>query len=128
LPGTKNGEPVSMETEVSLAFKIKPTSDFVEMAQWNMNKGNELCFEKNQPKRALKYFNQAFNYLPNHDAITSVRGLCKYLMGDLDGAGKDWERANILAQRNGENVDKEQVAIDASSINKARQLMLYVKK
>ncbi len=128
LPGTKNGIPVEMETEVSLAFKVKQTSDFVEMAKRNMKKGNELLFVKNQPKRALKYFDSAINFLPYNETILGIRGLCKYRIGDEKGADSDWSRANILAEKQGNIIDYKSLAMKTVNWKDLESSVSYVKK
>ncbi|KAF0237280.1 MAG: outer membrane protein [Prolixibacteraceae bacterium] len=128
IPGTINGEPAAMEKEVSLAFKLSPASDFVEKAKWNMKKGNELLFLKDQPGKALKYFNMAVNFLPNDDAIHGIRGFCKYRMGDENGANRDWDRANILADRKGNVIDFEKLAKSAVKQQELEKILLSVEK
>jgi tetratricopeptide (TPR) repeat protein len=127
-PGTINGEPVDMEKEVSLEFKISQNSDFIEMAKWNMQKGNELLFLRDQPKKAIKYFDLAVNYLPNNETIHAVRGYCKYRMGDENGADRDWERANILAERQGLNFDFKNLALNANNLEVFKGKLNYVEK
>jgi tetratricopeptide (TPR) repeat protein len=128
IPGTKNGEPVSMEKEVTLAFQLSPASDFVENAKFYMTKANELCFQKNKPEKALRFYDMAVNYLPNEEAIISIRGLCKYMMGNINEADKDWKRAEILAQRNDESTDNDNLAINSEYLKRAKQLMNNVEK
>jgi tetratricopeptide (TPR) repeat protein len=99
-PGFVNGSPVAMEKEVSVAFVLHPSNDFVEMAKDCMKHGNVLLFEKGNPKKALKYYNMGINLLPNNETLLAARGLCKYEMGDETGADRDWERLKIVAGRN----------------------------
>lgn len=127
-PGTKNGEPVSMESEVSMVFMLHPNVDFVEMAKENMGKGNELLFLKNQPKRALKFYDDAINFLPNNETIHAIRGFCKYRIGDEDGANRDWDRANILADRKGIFVDFEKLAKSSTNQQEFEKMLLSVEK
>lgn len=128
VPGIINGEPVSMETEVSMAFMLNPKSDFVEMAKWNMKKGNELLYLKNQPKKALRYFDWALNFLPHNETIHAIRGFCKYTMGDENGANRDWDRANILAIRNGNTSDIINLVMKSKNLQDAESLLRYVEK
>jgi TonB family protein len=127
-PGTINGEPVAMEKEVSLEFRLSPTTDFVEKAKWNMQKGNELLFLKDQPKKAIKYFDLAINYLPNNETIHGIRGYCKYRIGDEEGANRDWDRANMLAERNGKTIYFESQAMKSNKLEDFERLMLSVEK
>lgn len=128
IPGTINGEPVAMEKEVTLEFKRSKASDFVEMAKWYMQKGNELLFLKDQPKKAIKYFDLATNYLPNNETICGIRGFCKYRMGDEKGAIRDWDRANILADRKGIVIDYEKLAKSSVNQQEFEKMLLSVEK
>ena len=127
-PGTINGEPVAMEKEVSLEFKRSQASDFVEIAKWYMQKGNELLFLKDQPKKAVKYFDLAINYLPNNETIHGIRGFCKFRMGDENGANRDWDRANILADRKGIVIDFEKLAKSSVNQHEFEKMLLSVEK
>ena len=117
-----------MGKEVSLEFKISPNSDFVEMAKSNMQKGNELLFLKDQPKKAIKYFDLAINYLPNNETIQGIRGYCKYRIGDLEGANRDWDRANILADRKGTTVEFEKLAKSSIDLQEFEKMLFSVEK
>jgi tetratricopeptide (TPR) repeat protein len=127
-PGTINGEPVAMDKEVSLEFRLSPATDFVEKAKWNMQKGNELLFLKDQPKKAIKYFDLAINYLPNNETIHGIRGYCKYRIGDVEGANRDWDRANILADRKGITTDFEKLAKTSVNLQEFEKMLLSVEK
>ncbi len=128
IPGTNNGKPVSMEKEISIAFVINPSSDFTEKAKLYMAIGNELCFTKNKPEKAIRFFNLAVNYLPGNENVISIRGYCKYLMGKINEAEKDWERAEILAQRNGIGTNTDNLAINGEYLTRTKQLMKNVEK
>jgi TonB family protein len=106
IPGIINGKTVAMPGEISVVFKINTKDNFTEIAKKYMNKGNHALFVKNQPEKALKFFNQGINYLPNNETLLAVRGLCRYRLGDEAGANRDWERTKVLAQRNG-NTENE---------------------
>ena len=91
-PGLINGNPAPMKKEVSLVFMPDDGSDLVKVAKKYFNKGNEMLFTKENPKRALKYFNKAVALLPYEKDLLAVRSLCKYKLGDTQGAREDWER------------------------------------
>lgn len=97
-PGETNGEPVSMEKEIAIEFKWKQfeslhsTKDFDALAKLYMTKGTEQLMQKNNAKKALKFFNHGINYRPNEDCLLMGRGLCKYELGDKKGAMADWAR------------------------------------
>ena len=96
--GEANGEPVSMPTEIAIEFKWKQfesmnnARDFDELAKHYMTKGTEQLIHKNNAKKALKFFNHGINFRPNEDCLLMGRGLCKYELGDKEGAIADWAR------------------------------------
>ncbi len=99
-PGTVDGEPAEMYREVSVVFRTSENVDFIEMAREYIAKGNDLLFYKNQPKKALKFFDKGITLLPNEEALLASRSLCRYEMGDMDGAARDWARIKLLTQIN----------------------------
>jgi tetratricopeptide (TPR) repeat protein len=100
IPGTVNDEPVAMENEISVVFKISEKSDFVDKAKQNLESGNKLLFVQKRPEKALKYFDKSITLLPNEETLLAVRGLCRYEIGDNEGAKSDWNRLKILAEKN----------------------------
>jgi TonB family protein len=104
-PGSINGTPAAMEQEVSVAFKLHPTNDFVTMAKDYLKQGNRNL-QKGNLKRALGYFNEAVNLLPREEALLAVRGMCRCQCGDKAGAVADCERLKSMGyfdKRNAEN-------------------------
>ncbi len=104
-PGSINGETVAMANEVSVVFKLYPDDNFVEIAKKYLDKGNQALFVKNQPEKALKYFNRGITFLPNDGTLLAIRGLCRYKLGDEIGATRDWDRTKVLANRKNSDVD-----------------------
>ena len=100
IPGTVNGESVAMQKEISVVFKISQKSDFVAKAKGYLEHGNKLLFVQNQPEKALKYFDKGITLLPNEETLLAVRGLCKYEIGDNEGAKPDWNRLKIQVEKN----------------------------
>lgn len=94
--GSVNGEPVTMEKEVAIAFKLNETDDFTEMASHYLKHGNELLFAKANPKKALKFFDLGINLLPNNENLLYARALCRSELGDMKGADHDWNRLKEL--------------------------------
>lgn len=96
--GETNGDPVSMPKEIAIEFKWKQfesmnnTRDFDELAKHYMTKGTEQLVHKNNAKKALKLFDHGINYRPNEDCLLMGRCLCKYELGDEEGAMADWAR------------------------------------
>jgi TonB family protein len=95
IPGTKDGLPSSQIREVSLVFKPNEKYDLVAHAREFQDKGNRMMFLKKDPKRALKFYNQAIMLLPSEESILAARCCCKCELGDEQGALRDLER--ILA-------------------------------
>ena len=97
-PGYNNGVPIAMEKEVSLAFCVDK-SDFNSIKKHFVNKAtayfqsaNKKFFVKRNPEKALKQYDRGIRYLPNDKAMLFNRGLCRYELGDEDGARRDWNR------------------------------------
>lgn len=91
-PGLINGEAAPLKKEVYLTFVPNDSYNLVEMAKNNVDQGNEKLFVDKDPKGALEFYNQAVVLLPYEKDIMAVRSLCKYEMGDKQGAREDWER------------------------------------
>ena len=97
-PGLNNGEPVAMEKEVSVVFCVDKSSFgtvceyFTKKATANFISGNKKLFFKQKPKRALKYYDIAVRYLPNDKSALYNRGMCRFELGDKEGALRDWSR------------------------------------
>jgi tetratricopeptide (TPR) repeat protein len=102
IPGNNDNVPTGMTKEVSLAFCIKNNSSksvteiFKEKATNCYFAGSKALFEKQNPKKALKYYNWGINYLPNDQSLLLGRGICRYETGDKEGARQDWERLKSL--------------------------------
>jgi len=91
-PGYNNGDPVAMEKEISVVFKTQDSTDFDALAIKYLRKGNKELFVNNNPKKALRYLNHGMKYRPSEDCLLISRGICKYQLGDKEGAETDWSR------------------------------------
>lgn len=102
LPGYNNGKPVDMTKEVSLAFILNNESGkttheiFTKKAENSFGAGNKNLFEKQNPKKAMKNFSAGLNYLPYDKSLLLMRGICRYEIGDTEGAKQDWNRMTSL--------------------------------
>lgn len=96
IPGTIDGIPSSQIREVSLVFKPHPRYDLVGEAREYQDKGNRMMFIKDDPSRAIKFYNRAVKLLPYEESILAARALCRYEMGDETGAMKDVDRIMAL--------------------------------
>lgn len=126
IPGTANGEPVAMEKEVSVVFKISEKSDFVAKAKSYLELGNKMLFVSNKPEKALKYIDKSITLLPNEETLLAVRGLCKYEIGDNEGAQRDWNRIKILIERNATESSVETV-VNYTKLRGYNEMMSFVK-
>lgn len=106
-PGLENGQPVEMEREIAMAFRlnnhVKSTNSNVLRKQATLlyNKGNKILLTDKNPEKAIRYFNRALNYLPAESAILQARGIARYLLNDKDGAQADWDRVAFLTAKIG---------------------------
>ena len=106
-PGYNNNEPVAMEKEVSIVFKIEGnrfTPDFKTQATKYFSKGGEVFLAEHNPKKALKFYDKGIMLLPNDEGLLLMRGFARYETGDKDGANRDWQRIVTL----GHTFDSEQ--------------------
>jgi len=99
-PGLANGEPVDMKKEVSVTFITSSEKELVKKAKILQDRGNHWMFVKNKPEKALKYFDEGIKLLPFEESLLAARGLCKYELGDTDGALADWQRINDINETN----------------------------
>ncbi|HSO85230.1 MAG TPA: energy transducer TonB [Draconibacterium sp.] len=98
-PGFNNSNPVAMEKEVSVVFKIEGnrfTPDFKTQASKHFSKGGEVFLTEHNPKKALKHYDKGILLLPSDESLLLMRGLARYETGDKDGAIRDWERIKML--------------------------------
>ena len=104
IPGYMNGEPTAMEKEVSILFIFEyynynyseVEKHFTNEATHYFKKGNSNLLVKNNPKKALKLYNNGVRYRPNNKGLLMLRGICNYELGDTKSAIRDWNRIVIL--------------------------------
>lgn len=95
-PGLVNGIPSPQTSQVTMVFKPHRGYDLIGNAREYQDRGNRQMFLRNDPERALKYYNQAVKLLPFEESILSARCLCRYELGDDDGAREDLDRIMAL--------------------------------
>lgn len=101
-PGTNNDENVAMVKQVTVIFALSHRQDnivvneFKETARILFNKGNRKFLVKGHPKRALRFYDAALNYLPNDQSLLLMRGLCQFQLGNIEQAEEDWSRLKEL--------------------------------
>lgn len=99
--GQNNGTPATMEKEVSVVYKwaacegLAKCADFVKLAKVCLKKGNKQLLVKKHPEKALKFYSHGLKYRPNEDCLLMARGICKYELGDKEGANEDWKRMSL---------------------------------
>ena len=109
IPGYSNNVPVGMTKEVSMAFypagnsSKSVTEIFTKKATRNFNNGNRILFEKDNPKKAMKFLCKGINYMPYDKSLLLSRGICRFETGDKAGAHQDWERIKTLGGFDFEN-------------------------
>ena len=111
-PASVNTEPVPMVKEVSVVFKLKGTYDFVSMAKRFLNSGNKKFFLKKNPKKALKYYNRGIALLPNQYTLLVARGMCRFELGNEEGAIRDWNRIKTLSDSDNNHLETIYLADD----------------
>ncbi|MCW3787550.1 hypothetical protein [Plebeiibacterium sediminum] len=101
-PGTNNGEPIAMEKEVAMQIKTGEVEgspyikSFKALATNYYKQGSKQLLIKGHSKRALKRFDNAVQFAPYEKSALMMRGLCRYEIGDTDGARQDWIRLKEL--------------------------------
>lgn len=128
-PGYNNNQKVDMTKEVSLMFCIrkmeKPVREiFTDRATLSYNKGSKALFEKGNVHKALKCFDDGINYLPYDKGLLMLRGICRYELGNKEGAIEDWNRMSSL----GSDIDMSDYAELLQSMKGYEDLMAFVKK
>ena len=97
-PGFNDDKPSAMEKEISMVFKIEDlaNNDFRDIAKHFYADGSRALFNKSNPKKALRSFDNGMVYLPNDKALLVLRGLTRFELGNKEGALRDWTRVKTL--------------------------------
>jgi TonB family protein len=130
-PALTSGKPVPMIKEVSMMFatsvEVKdleaPVEYFTLLARNCWMRGNKLLVEKHNLKRAMKQYDEAIKYLPYDGAALLARGLCKYELGDKEGARSDWERINRIGRTDADSFLKNMACLKGYN-----EAMAYIEK
>ncbi len=128
-PGYNNNQQVDMTKEVSMMFCLreldKPVGEiFTGWASASYTKGSKALFEKRNVHKALKCFDDGINYLPYDKSLLMLRGICRYELGNKEGAFEDWNRMSNL----GCDIDMSDYAELLQSMKGYEDLMAFVKK
>ena len=102
-PGLENGIPTKRGREISIVFnlsnndtKFDYASEVIKQAKLCFDKGNKKLYVKKNIKSAVRFYDMAMRYLPNDKCLLGMRGICRYELGDKDGACHDWNRIKSL--------------------------------
>lgn len=128
-PGYNNNQPTAMTKEVSMMFcrekQEKPVTEiFTKLATTSFAKGNKALFEKHNVQKAMRCFSDGITYLPYDKSLLLMRGICRFEIGDKDGAMEDWNRLNAL----GDNIDMSEFAGNLQGMKGYGELMAVLKK
>lgn len=127
-PGLRDNNKDTMPQEISIVYSSVDEANgsvmerFIEKAKYFLDKGNQKLYVKENPKNALKFYNNGIKYLPNDESLLMARGMCLYALGDKDGAIKDWSR---IEQLGGVNVND--FVANLSGQNSYEELMAILK-
>jgi TonB family protein len=127
LPGLINGEPVAMAQEVSVVFKLHPSGDFVAMAKDYLKQGNKMLLKGNT-RKALNFYDKAVTLLPMEEALLAVRGMCRFQLGDADGAAADCKRLKSLGYFNNQHNETEYVSSSIEDLKKFAEMISIEEK
>ncbi len=128
-PGYNNNQPIAMPKEVSMMFypeeQKKPVVEiFTEFATASFGKGSKALFEKHNVHKALRCFDDGMNYLPYDKSLLLMRGICRYEIGDREGAMEDWNRMSNL----GCDIDMSKYAELLQGMKGYNELMAVINK
>jgi tetratricopeptide (TPR) repeat protein len=70
--------------------------NMLEQATALYKMGSKALIFKNNPAKALKYFDRAITFLPYDRNILYLRGMAKSMLDDHEGAQADWNRIKTL--------------------------------
>lgn len=85
-------------------------------------------FEKNNPKKALKYYNRAIVMLPGEEGLLAMRGLCNYRLGNQQAAFTDWNRINTFAENKNTNKEFDSIALNVEEAEIIAERILNLHK
>ena len=123
VPGWMNGKPAQMKREVSVVLKPNDNYNLDDIASKSQVKGDEQLLVEKNPKKALRYYDRAVSLLPYQQDFLAARSLCKYELGDEEGAREDWNRIIYLNKYN-----SDVFHFSASNLNPSmKQLSGYAK-
>ena len=129
------GQPLLIKTGLflsSFAVTLSLPAKVIAESAKSLNKKGMQEYEKGDHYAAISYYSKAIKKEPNEPAYWNNRGLSKNLIGDLNGAINDFQRAVIVDKNYDEafgnlcavNIDLEDYYGAISSCNKAIKISL----
>ncbi len=102
IPGTKNGQAVTMEKEMAVVFRCEG-SEMYQNAQLYAVRANKL-FKQGKYKKSIKLYNKAIVLCPDCAFTFYHRGLARYNCGDQNGAILDLQRTADLGSHQADSL------------------------
>ncbi len=93
-PAEVDGKYAPVEKEVSIVFDLKDVSSG-QYAIRKFNKGVEK-YNEGKVKQAIRLYDEAMKYMPNHAGLVYMRGCANYEEGNLEAAMNDFKRVKRL--------------------------------
>jgi len=97
VPGTINGVPKTMVKEISVTFVLQSYNDMLKVAQKQLQYANFLRFHKNNPRKALPYYNKVISLFPSDMGALLARGYCLEELGYVEKAKENAARIHSIA-------------------------------
>jgi TonB family protein len=110
-PGKVNGQPVKMQKEISVMFRLQPANEYFKLAKSYFEKGNKLLFEKENPQKALKFYSLACRMMPYDVSLINSRILCKAKLGDNEAVTEDMERLVAIRERTESEIQGKELVV-----------------
>lgn len=97
-PGTVDGKERTMVKEISLVYALNSIDDLLNTANYYMQKGNKQLIKRDNPEKALKYYEMACSLLPNDPSVLLLKGCCLDQLGLAEDAKINQERISFLVE------------------------------
>lgn len=101
-PAVKDGMPVDRKKQVSMIFAMcddrnSAICSFKKYATFYGKRANKQMLIKGNLEKAEKLYSEAIVYLPFDESLLLLRGICRYELGNTEGALEDVARLKELA-------------------------------
>lgn len=125
-PGKQNGNPAAMEKEFAMVFRNGNTDtksvakDFTRIASYHFKSATKKLFVKNNPKKALRKYNEAARYLPYDQSTLTMIALCQLELGNEVEAQAYIDRIKKIG---GADFKSQNLAENVKNLNSYPQLV-----